>query len=106
VAQWLIGIIVVLAIAFGLIWGVLTIYRGMPQSVEAILLRNYMIAVVFPIWAIGCWVLVSAFDAIRENAFEIEFLTLKFKGSVGLVVSWILSTMLGWLIIGKFWNNG
>jgi hypothetical protein len=49
---------------------------------------------------------VPAFDAIRENAFEIEFLTLKFKGSGGLVVSWILSTMLGWLIIGKFWNNG
>ena len=88
--QKLIGYLIVLALTVWLGFAVYTVIEGhghLPPAILEIFYRNYLIVVVFPVWAIGCWVFVLAFDAFNKNTFNVELGGLKFQGSGGLVVA-------------------
>jgi hypothetical protein len=101
----LLSYLVVALVALLIWWAAYTIYRGVPAQIQGIIERNYLVLFVFPGWALLCGAVVSAFDAWKENAFNVEYLGLKFEGSGGLAVAWAVATVLGWIILASVWRR-
>lgn len=101
----LLGYLVVALVGIAVWWAGLTIYRGVPPQIRAIIEQNYLVVFVFPAWAVISGVLLSGFDALKENIFNVEYEGFKFAGAGGLAVAWVLVTILGWIIIALAWRS-
>jgi hypothetical protein len=79
--------------------------NGLPPELSILLIANYQIVVVFPLWALVVYAFIFLLGQTAGTTFNIELWGMKFKGSGGAAIVWVLATIGGILTIAHYWQR-
>lgn len=85
----ILGYVGLVAVIFLLGWGAIRIYSGIPTQMEEILLKNYMVVVIFPFWSLLAWIGVFLAGQTNQGTFNVKLWGLEFSGGGGAAVTWV-----------------
>lgn len=98
-------VLVIIGAAILITWGALYVLVGVPPPVYEHLIKNYMIGVFWPAWALIAWALIFGFGkAEGAQTLSGKFAGLEISGSGGSSVVWGIITLLGWIVIATYWK--
>jgi hypothetical protein len=100
----ILGYVGLAAVIFLLGWGAIRIYLGIPADVQDILVKNYMVVVIFPFWSLLAWIGVFLAGQANQGTFNVKLWGLEFSGGGGAAVIWVLATTVGNLLIAQYWR--